>query len=171
MKMKSLQNVVNLENKIFWIKLLKRSKPQMGIISTKQEKILKYVENFYKNLFSNKENDLENVDLNELLKDCQADKVNNHTLGKTISTLELNEVLKKMKHNKSPGMDGIACDILKVFWGKLKFLVTRTLNTCFQKGKLSTTLRQGIITCIYQKEQLKIFIKKLENNFTLMCDL
>ena len=70
---------------------------------------MKYVEKFYKDLFSNKDNDLENVDLNELLKDCQVEKVNDHTLGKAISTLEMSEVLKKMKHNKSPGMDGITC--------------------------------------------------------------
>ena len=53
-----------------------------------------------------------------------------------------------MKNNKSPGMDGISSEFLKVFWGKLKFLVTNALNSCFQKGKLSTTLRQCIITLL-----------------------
>ena len=31
--------------------------------------------------------------------------------------------------------------------GKIKILVTKAINRCFEKGKLSTTLCQGIIAC------------------------
>ena len=71
--------------------------------------------------------------LNELLKGCQVEKVNAHTLGKTISTLQLSEVLKKIKHNKSLGMDGITCEFLKVFWGKLKFFYYQGIKHMFSK--------------------------------------
>ena len=45
-------------------------------------------------------------------------------------------------------MDGISSEFLKVFWEKLKYLVTNALNACFQKGKLSTSLRQCIVTLL-----------------------
>ena len=31
-------------------------------------------------------------------------------------------ILKNMKYNKSPGIDGISAEFLKVFWGQLIFL-------------------------------------------------
>ena len=45
-------------------------------------------------------------------------------------------------------MDGITTEFLKIFGGKLKYNITNAINCCFKKGKLSTTLRQSIITCI-----------------------
>ena len=45
-------------------------------------------------------------------------------------------------------MDGITTESLKFFWAKLKYFVTNAINCCFLKGKLTTTLRQSIITCI-----------------------
>lgn len=53
-----------------------------------------------------------------------------------------------MKNDKSPGIDGFTSEFLKVFWIKLKYFITDGMNSCFKKGKLSTTLRQCIITCI-----------------------
>ena len=97
MKLKSHQNAfLILKIRIFG-QNHEKVKTTNGQYLTEQEKILKYVENFYKDLFYNKDNDLENVDLNELLKGCQVEKVNDHTLGKTISTLELNEDWKTIK--------------------------------------------------------------------------
>ena len=45
-----------------------------------------------------------------------------------------------MKHNKTPGFDGITAEFLEVFWGKLKFFIANALNYCFTKGLLSTSL-------------------------------
>ena len=55
---------------------------------------------------------------------------------------ELDNVLEKFKNNKSPGIDGIAAEFLKVFWKKLKVLVTNAINTCYSKGELSISLRK-----------------------------
>ena len=53
-----------------------------------------------------------------------------------------------MKNNKSPRMNGTSSEFLKVFLTKLKFLATDALDSCFQKRKLSTPLRQCIITLL-----------------------
>ena len=57
-------------------------------------------------------------------------------------------IFKKMKSGKSAGIDGISADFLKVFWNKLKVLVTKAIKFCYNKGPLSTSLRQSIITCL-----------------------
>ena len=53
-----------------------------------------------------------------------------------------------MKNCKSPGIDGISADFLKVFWIRLKYFVTNCINFCYKKGKLSYSLRESIITCL-----------------------
>ena len=53
-----------------------------------------------------------------------------------------------MKNNKTPVVDGFPCEFFKVFWLKLKFLISRVLNYSYFEGKLSISLRQSIINCI-----------------------
>ena len=53
-----------------------------------------------------------------------------------------------MKHEKSPGTDGSGAEIFKCFWKQLGPFVVRALNKAFEDGELSTTQKEGIITCI-----------------------
>ena len=64
-----------------------------------------------------------------------------------------------MKNSKSPGIDGISVDFLKVFWGKLKFLIVNAINSCYSKGIMSTSMRQAIITCIPKGNKDRKLIK------------
>ena len=65
-----------------------------------------------------------------------------------MSTEELSLVLKKMKHNKTLGIDGFTSEFFKVFWARLKYFVLNAINECYNKGVLSTTLRQSLIICL-----------------------
>ena len=38
--------------------------------------------------------------------------------------------------------------ILKIFWGRLKFVVLRALNEGYEMGEMSETLKHAVITCI-----------------------
>ena len=58
-----------------------------------------------------------------------------------------------MKNGKSPGIDGLPAEILKVFWNKLKFWILRALNFSFKNGIMPLTLRQCIITCLPKPEK------------------
>ena len=106
--------------------------------------------------------------MKELLKTYNINKVTDHDLGQSICASELSEVLRKMKHNKTPGMDGLTSEFLKVFWAKLKFLVTKAINRCFEKGKLSTTLRQGIITGVPKGKKERCYMKNWRP-ISLLC--
>ena len=66
-------------------------------------------------------------------------------LGNILDVEDMREALKSMKNNKTPGIDGIPADFLKVFWRQLKFFVTNVINSCYKKGILFTTLRQSVI--------------------------
>ena len=107
---------------------------------TEQKQILTYIGTYYGNLFANKDARLDDVNLTELLKHANVRKVTDYELGDLITTSELGQVLKAMKHTKTPGMDGITTEFLKNFGGKLKYIITNAINCCFKKGKLSTTL-------------------------------
>jgi len=64
-----------------------------------------------------------------------------------------------MKNNKTPGLDGFSSEFFKVFWGKLKFFVLRSLNYSFDKGILPLTLRQCVISCLPKGHKPREFLK------------
>ena len=61
---------------------------------------------------------------------------------------DISKTLKNMKNDKSLGLSEFSADFLKMFWKHLGFFVLRSINYGYRKGHLSTTQKQGIITCI-----------------------
>ena len=138
----------NLENKNFIEKTVKKLQNEKGQFLTEQKEILRTIRNYYASLFQNRDNVLDEVNLQKVLHNIKINKVSDSSLENTINVDELGEVLKSMKNNKSPGIDGITAEFLKVFWRQLKIFICKALNSCFTKGQLSTSLCQGIIICI-----------------------
>ena len=89
-------------------------------------------------------------------------------LGNILDVEEVSEALKSMKNNKTPGIDGIPADFLKVFWRQLKFFVTNAINSCYKKGILSTTLRQSVITCLPKGKKERKLLKNWRP-ISLLC--
>ena len=56
-------------------------------------------------------------------------------------------------------MDGFTAEVLKMFWGNIKYYVQRAINSCYKKGQLSLTLKKGIITCLPKGTKDRKFIK------------
>ena len=69
------------------------------------------------------------------------------------------DVLHSMKNNKSPRNNGITKEFLEYFWVKLGTFLVSTLNHSFEKGELSTSQKQAIITLIKKKDKDKRLIK------------
>ena len=76
--------------------------------------------------------------------------------------------LKNIKNNKSPGIDGISAEFLKVFWGQLNFFVSNAINSSYEKGQLSVSLRKSIITCWPKGNKDRKFIKNWRP-ISLLC--
>ena len=126
-----------------------------GATINDQKLILKEIEKYYHNLFKEREN---YTDCN--LKNIAGKKVNQkNDMGSRISVIELGTVLKKMKNNKSPGIDGLSAEFFKVFWGKLKYLIANAINSCYSKGCLSISMRQSIITSLPKGQKDRRYIK------------
>ena len=92
-----------------------------------------------------------NVDLNDDTWDIAAEKLSDTQKNGLEGEITLSEallVLKNMSNDKSPGSDGFTTEFFKVFWKQLGNFIVRSINYGYQKGELSVTQKQGIITCI-----------------------
>ena len=71
----------------------------------------------------------------------------------------LGVVLKNMKNNKSPGLDGFTVVFYKFFWIDIGRYVLRSLNYGYRTGSLSITQKQGVITCIPKPNKSRMNLK------------
>ena len=61
------------------------------------------------------------------------------------------KTLLSMSNNKSPGTDGFTAEFFKMSWKNIGYFVIRSLNYGYDTGELSSTQKQGIITCISER--------------------
>ena len=99
------------------------------------------------------------VDLNSVVNGPKLTPDNSKSIEGNITVTEALEALKKMENNKSPGSDGYTVEFLKFFWSDIGIFLVRSINESFTKGEMSTTQRQGIITCIPKEGKEKKFLK------------
>ena len=72
---------------------------------------------------------------------------------------ELAEALKTMKNSKTPGNDGFTAEFFKFFWIDLKIFILNSLNYGYKTGSLSSTQKQGIITCLPKPNKSTFYLK------------
>ena len=140
----------SLEHKSYIEKTIKKVQLDNGNIITSQKEILNAITKYYRNLFECKDHLTTDYDLEVMFNDY-VNKLNHQesqNLEGPLLLEEIESVLKNMKHNKTPGIDGFSAEFFKVFWNKLKFFILRVLNSSYTKGILPLSLRQCIITCL-----------------------
>ena len=64
-----------------------------------------------------------------------------------------------MKNNKISGIDSFTSEFFRVFYSKSQYFITNSINSCFRKGILSPTQRQGILVCLPKGNKNRKFIK------------
>ena len=67
---------------------------------------------------------------------------------------ETTAALNKMKNGPTPGFDGITNEFMKFFWSKVGALVTNSFIEAFDRGELSYTQKQGVITLLHKGNEL-----------------
>lgn len=152
----------NLENQNYINKTMYKLKNNNSEIIYDQLQILEETKNFYSNLYSNKDDEIETIEMENYLADFIVPKLNSDEalmLEGSITLSEATHTLKNMSNNKSPGSDGFSSEFFKVFWRYLGHFVIRSLNYGFQKEELSITQREGIITCIPKENKPKELLK------------
>jgi hypothetical protein len=91
--------------------------------------------------------------ISKLGQDQKLDLEGELTPQETLSALKL------MKNGKSPEMDGFTTEFYKFFWKDINPFLIRSLNHGYEKGHLSVTQRQGVITCLPKEGKSKFYIK------------
>ena len=155
---KATRYFCNLEKRNFLNKTVGFLDRGNGVIISEQETILNEVQNFYKNLYSN--NPVQDLDLDFLKNGAVLlDQSATADLEGAVTTQEVEQALISMKNDKSPGPDGFTSEFYKKFFPDIGIFLVRSLNEGFNKGELSITQYQGVITCIPKEGKPKQFIK------------
>ena len=151
----------NLENRNFV------SKRMSSLINEKGEEIkdptlIRHeVYKFYSFLYRSREDQIENIDLDMRLDDDTPKLSDIEAFGieGEITLDEATRTLKNMQNNKSPGSSGFSTEFFKFFWIDIGHFVVKSINHSFRIGELSTTQKEGIITCVPKGSKSKKFIK------------
>lgn len=151
----------NLENRHFV------SKKMTGLIDKYENELNDFkdieneVYNFYKQLYTSKEFQIEDVELKNILND-DTPKLSDDQSLLLEGELTLDEALhclKNMKNNKSPGSSGFNVEFFKFFWKDLGTFLVKAINYGFHKKELSITQREGVVTCIPKGNKCKKYLK------------
>ena len=149
------------------------SKQMIKLIDAKGEEIKKpldinnEVNNFYSNLYKAK--DLEECETEQLVTEIpKLSEEESRSFEGKITIQEAGTALKNLKYEKSPGTEGFGAELFKCFWKQLGPFIVRALNKAFEDGELSTTQKEGIITCIPKEDKPRGNIKTGDQSLSLM---
>ena len=69
------------------------------------------------------------------------------------------KVLESFQNNKAPGNDGIPIEFYKTFWPLISEPFINCVNECFEKGEMSCSQKQAVITLIEKKGKDRSFLE------------
>ena len=146
----------NLEKKRQQKKEMTELISSSGVLLSNSEDIENEMNNFYKNLFSEEEVDLEAQDwlLGQL--SMSLDEQEQASCEGLLTVEECREVLNGMDTGKSPGVDGLTAEFYLAFWAVLGEDLVEVLNYGFQNGQLSVSQRRGLLSLIFKKGEKRI---------------
>ena len=104
----------NLENRNYVSKYMNSIENKDGLILENQEDILNETKNYFSKLYSFKE--VESINLENLFSNSDTPKLSEEikkSLDQKFTHTEMQESLKRMKNNKSPGNDGFTAEFYK----------------------------------------------------------
>ena len=141
-----------------------------GFLTTDPLKILNEQKRFYQELYESINSTSNNSERISLLPDnlnipklSETDK--NSCEGK-ISAGECYKLLDKFQNNKTPGNDGIPIEFYKKFWSLISDPFINSISECFEKGDMSVSQKQAVITLIEKKGKDRSSLEKLAAHFT-----
>ena len=149
----------NLEKRNYISKQIVKIVNKDGKIIEDPSQIKDKVYEFYNSLYKANKN-IENCEIRNLITEVpQLSQTERESLEGEISLEEAYYALQNMKNGKSPGSDGFSAEFFKFFWQELGLFVVKALNESYKDGELSSTQKEGLITCIPKGDKPKEYIK------------
>ena len=71
----------------------------------------------------------------------------------------MKSIHKSFQTNKTPGNDGIPIEFYKVFWPLISDPFLKCVNESFEKGEMSCSQKQAVITLIEKKGKDRSYIE------------
>ena len=102
---KPSQYFCNLEQRNFIDKTIRKIELDNGEIVTEQKDILNHIKEYYEQLFRNKDTELTSVNISEIIKDSDINKLTKpqaETLEGPVKLSEVGTALKQMKKKQNP---------------------------------------------------------------------
>jgi hypothetical protein len=155
---KNSKYFLNLEKRNYKNKCITKLINESKEIIEDSTEILKYEEEYYKNLYTQPD-DQKNTNRNNLILEFANDETPKIQMAdmelceQDINLEEIGLALMELSNGKSPGTDGFTPDFYKFFWTKIKLLVLNSLKHAYELGELSIEQKRGIINLIPKKEK------------------
>ena len=128
-------------------------------ITTDPFDILNEQRSFYQELYTSRNKNNEAIE--SFLKDLLIPKLSEEQKlsceGK-ITSEECALILECFQNNKTPGKDGIPIEFYKKFWPLISEPFIQCINECFEKGEMSCSQKQAVITLIEKKGKGRSFL-------------
>ena len=159
---KSTKYFLNLEKRNHIKKHMKKLNIN-GSITTDPFDILSEQQRFYQELHTSRNKNENNSQMIEsFLKDLNIPKLSQEQKvsceGK-ITSEECALLLESFEDNKSPGNDGIPIEFYRKFWPLISDPFIQCTNECFEKGEMSCSQKQAVITLIEKKGKDRSFLE------------
>ena len=117
--------------------------------------INKEIENFYKNMYTSKVDNMQSSQaskgFNDYIKDINSPRLSmeeQEDLDQSLTCQELKDALNCLAENKTPGEDGFTKEFYAAFFDLRWSDLLNSYNEAFSKGTLSISQRRGTITLL-----------------------
>ena len=139
-------------------KIMEQIIDENGHVQNSQKDIHNSQRNFFAELYSKKieEDGIENK-IFDFMQDCEVPRLSEEQRNRCEAPLTENELLialKEMKNGSAPGSDGITIEFIKMFWNNIKHFMLNSFLEALEKGSLSISQRNAIITLIHKGKDL-----------------
>ena len=118
-------------------------------VTTDTAKIQKIMRDYYKQLYVNKKDNLEEMD--KFLEKHNLQRLNQEeieNINKPITSTEMETVIKNLPTNKSPGPDGFTGEFYQTFTEELTPILLKLFQNIAEGGTLPNSLYKATITLI-----------------------
>lgn len=159
---KPIKYFLALEKRNYINKTISKIANDSGVLITNQQEILNEIKYFYQTLYSNKDNDLNDVVIEEIIDKSLVNILDRNMYEKLegkITYSEALETLKNMKNDKLPGSDGFTAELKIFFLERYMPLLVNVSYESFEKGLLSTTQKLGIIYILPKEDKCREYLK------------
>jgi hypothetical protein len=168
---KSTSYFLKMEKKRQTYNTITRLKKSDGKLVQDNQQILQTCENFYSKLYTSNHPDEKSID--EYLSSVTIGNIlsedDKELCEGLIKGAECEDVLKSLKLNKSPGLDGIPAEFYRTFWYLIGNLVCDSYNESFIVGKLSDSQNTVILSLIFKKND-RLLLKNYRPISLSNCD-